>query len=352
MAPSVDCCAASLICSEESVCLSDEGKQEIEECRFAIPHCERFPKWQALELQETPDAEVAIYALAEREMFHQPRPDYAEKYQRKILDAGSRQQAISWLFKVRAFYNFGPLTAVLSVNYLDRFLSCHNLPSGKSWMAQLLSVACLSLAAKMEEVEVPLLLDLQVGPECFFEPCTIQRMELLVLSTLEWQMSSVTPFSYIDYFVRKLDLSSSTCCIVLSRVTELILSAVQDLRFLSHRPISIAAAAVLCAAQELLPSQLTEFRKILFPTIPVQLQDLAERCFLLMLSPVHRILKDNMFSNSAPRSPIGILDASFSCDSESMIKSTGSDPSVQISTSATKKRKFEDFCSGMEVCAS
>ena len=33
---------------------------------------------------------------------------------------------------------------------------------GKAWMMQLLSVACLSLAAKMEENEVPLSLDLQV----------------------------------------------------------------------------------------------------------------------------------------------------------------------------------------------
>jgi hypothetical protein len=34
---------------------------------------------------------------------------------------------------------------------------------GKDWMTQLLSVACLSLAAKMEETFVPQSLDLQVG---------------------------------------------------------------------------------------------------------------------------------------------------------------------------------------------
>lgn len=33
----------------------------------------------------------------------------------------------------------------------------------KAWMAQLLSVACLSLAAKMEETYVPRSLDLQVS---------------------------------------------------------------------------------------------------------------------------------------------------------------------------------------------
>jgi hypothetical protein len=39
---------------------------------------------------------------------------------------------------------------------------CLFLQQGKVWMLQLLSVACMSLAAKMEETEVPILLDLQV----------------------------------------------------------------------------------------------------------------------------------------------------------------------------------------------
>lgn len=51
----------------------------------------------------------------------------------------------------------------MAVNYLDRFLSLYQLPEGKSWTTQLLSVACLSLAAKMEETYVPPSLDLQVG---------------------------------------------------------------------------------------------------------------------------------------------------------------------------------------------
>ncbi|KAK1371302.1 hypothetical protein POM88_037394 [Heracleum sosnowskyi] len=46
---------------------------------------------------------------------------------------------------------------------------------------QLLVIACLSLAAKMEETEVPQCINLQVGESKFlFEAKTIQRMELLV----------------------------------------------------------------------------------------------------------------------------------------------------------------------------
>lgn len=36
------------------------------------------------------------------------------------------------------------------------------MKNGKAWTMQLLAVACFSLAAKMEEIDVPLSLDLQV----------------------------------------------------------------------------------------------------------------------------------------------------------------------------------------------
>lgn len=37
-----------------------------------------------------------------------------------------------------------------------------SLHKGKAWSMQLLAVACLSLAAKLEETQVPLCVDLQV----------------------------------------------------------------------------------------------------------------------------------------------------------------------------------------------
>lgn len=46
----------------------------------------------------------------------------------------------------------------------------------------------------------------QVGDAKFvFEARTIQRMELLVLSTLRWRMQAVTPFSFLDYFLYKIN---------------------------------------------------------------------------------------------------------------------------------------------------
>lgn len=75
----------------------------------------------------------------------------------------SRREAVDWILNVVDHYSFSALTAVLAVNYLDRFLLySFQFPKEKPWMSQLAAVTCLSLAAKVEETHVPLLLDLQV----------------------------------------------------------------------------------------------------------------------------------------------------------------------------------------------
>lgn len=355
----MDCSTESLLCWEEDVsgCLSADDEQESGgDPHFLRKNSSLELATAAMEMQESSDSQAAVSALIEREIFHFPGPDYAEKYETKLLDPGSRLRAISWLFKVRAFYNFGPLTAALSVNYLDRFLSLHQLPMGKAWMIQLLSVACLSLAAKMEEVEVPLLLDLQVAPDCLFAPRTIQRMELLVLSTLGWRGSSVTPFSYIDNFICKCSLLGNAHRSLIARTSELILCAVQELRFLRYQSSSVAAAAILCAIKEMIPEKLVEVKKTIFSMLPMHLQDPSERCSTLMIELFYApsrmsLLKAETYGDSVPLSPAGVLDASFSSDSESTFKSVGSDPSVQICSPAPKKRKVDDFCSSVPCVA-
>ncbi|KAJ9705117.1 hypothetical protein PVL29_003253 [Vitis rotundifolia] len=123
--------------------------------------------------------------------------------------AVARRQAVEWMMKVNAHYGFSAVTAILAINYLDRFLSSPHFQRDKPWMIQLAAVTCLSLAAKVEETQVPLLLDLQVEDSKYvFEAKTIQRMELLVLSTLQWKMNPVTPLSFIDHIIRRLGLKT------------------------------------------------------------------------------------------------------------------------------------------------
>ncbi|XP_071715012.1 cyclin-D3-1-like [Rutidosis leptorrhynchoides] len=158
----------------------------------------------------------------------------------------ARKQAVDWILKVKSHFGFTHLTAILSINYLDRFLSSFRFQKGKPWMIQLLAVTCLSLAAKVEETQVPTLLDLQVvDTEYLFEPKNIQKMELLVMSTLKWKMNPVTPISFLDHIVRRLGLKSQFNWDFVKKCEDLILSLVSDSRFLGYQPSVLATVTML-----------------------------------------------------------------------------------------------------------
>ncbi|XP_062073325.1 cyclin-D1-1-like [Humulus lupulus] len=168
----------------------------------------------------------------------------------------ARLEAVKWILEVHAYYQFRPETAYLSVNYFDRFLLSTTLPKGKGWPLQLLSVTCLSLAAKMEEISVPLLLDLQTKePRFMFEPKVIQRMELMVMAILKWRLRLVTPFDFFHYFIWKLSSIGfqseyQNHLILISHTSNIIVLACQVMDFLEFSPSTIAAAAVICAADQ------------------------------------------------------------------------------------------------------
>lgn len=86
---------------------------------------------------------------------------------------------------------------------------------------RLLSVACVSVAAKMEETGVPSLLDLQAldgGSQFLFEPRTVRRMELLLMGALQWRVQGITPFDFLPFF------TSSCASDLLPRASALIVS--------------------------------------------------------------------------------------------------------------------------------
>ncbi|KAI7999101.1 Cyclin-D1-1 [Camellia lanceoleosa] len=230
-----DDCFSDLLCGEDSEILLTD-----------LPEC------SSSDLESPADTEESIAGFMEDERNYVPGIDYIERFQSQSSDASAREQSVAWILKVQAYYGFQPLTAYLSVNYLDRYLYSRRLPQTSGWPLQLLSVACLSLAAKMEEPLVPSLLDLQVeGAKYIFEPRTIRRMELLVLTVLDWRLRSITPFSFISYFAYKLDSTGTYTGFLISRATQIILSNIQEASFLEYWPSCIAAATILCAAHDI-----------------------------------------------------------------------------------------------------
>ncbi|KAJ1442146.1 Cyclin-like [Sesbania bispinosa] len=277
-------------------------------------------------------SDETVRFLFEREREHLPRDDYLKRLRSGDLDLSVRREALDWIWKAHAYHGFGPYSFCLSVNYLDRFLSsAYELPKCKSWGVQLLAVACLSIAAKMDETTVPPYVDLQVGEPTFvFEAKAIQRMELLVLSTLRWKMQALTPCSFIDYFLRKMTCEQHPAMSSILRSVELILNIIKCTDFLEYRPSEIAAAVAISVSREL---QAKEIDEALSCLVIVEKERML-KCLGLIRDLFFFKVSGNLGS------PVGVLDtACLGSKSEELTVESYTNSSHNSSN--TKRKKSE-----------
>ncbi|XP_071730950.1 cyclin-D3-3-like [Rutidosis leptorrhynchoides] len=236
----------------------------------------------------------------------------------------SRKESVDWMIRVSSHYGFVALTTVLAINYFDRFLVTTTFQrDNKPWMNQLVAVACLSLASKVEEIQTPLLIDLQIeGAKFVFESKTIMKIELLVLSSLEWKMNPVTPISFFDYIMRRLNLMTHNLHYeFLRRCERILVSVIIDSRFQHFLP-SVMAAAIMCiVSTEIEPDNALDYRNQLIHLLNI-CEDNLDECsnFIKDLS---NIQNSCYFPNhkrkyfSVPESPNGVADTYFSSDNSS-----------------------------------
>ncbi|KAL6647448.1 hypothetical protein ACP70R_014885 [Stipagrostis hirtigluma subsp. patula] len=338
-----DVAASMLLCAENNgsiLCLDDDDDEVVMGMKRG-----RSPDGDGFGVDAFPPlSEECVADLVDREREHMPRADYGERLRDGVVDASVRREAIDWIWKVYTYYNFGPLTAYLAVSYLDRFLSQYELPEGKDWMTQLLSIACLSLAAKMEETAVPQSLDLQVGEERYvFEAKTIQRMELLVLSILNWRMQAVTPFSYMDYFLTKLCGGNATPRSWLFESAELILCVARGTSCLAFRPSEIAAAVAAAVVGEV--DDATDIATVCTHVDKDRVLQCQEAIQSMVSFSINTVSPKPARARtpSVPQSPVGVLDAACmsykSDDAAASVVSHGTCGSAAACSSVTSKRR-------------
>ncbi|XP_047324498.1 cyclin-D4-1-like [Impatiens glandulifera] len=271
--------------------------------------------------------EESIAVILDTEDEHLPEIEYLERLRNGELDLKARMDALKWIIEVHVYFNFSPDCAYLAINYMDRFLSVYDLPKNTAiWAMQLLALACVSIAAKMEEIEVPLSIDLQVG-DCkyIFEGKTIQKMELLVLSTLKWRMLAITPFKLLRCFLKKVTLDEDDdndendkgVPIIFSKSrssTQLILNMITEgIELMEFKPSEIAAAMAMSIAWETksLPVEqsISLFTHHFHKERVMECFDLINGSSSSSSSNLHDDIHPPLMP-SLPQSPIGVLDAS------------------------------------------
>ncbi|WOK92369.1 hypothetical protein Cni_G01060 [Canna indica] len=215
---------------------------------------------------------------------------------------------------------------------------------------QLLSVACVSVAAKMEETHVPLLLDLQIlDPPFVFEPRTIRRMELLLASALRWRLRSVTPFDFLHLLAASPAVSAlppPSASALLSCAAHIILSTHRVVDFLGYHPSVIAVASFLCAADEIADSSAGDNGDLSSCFDAWVDKEVVNRCrqlleeYVMDTCPFSRREKtvDRVrIRPEPPKSPVGVLDsaACVSCDTGAR-----SDGHIEPEPHSNKRRRL------------
>ncbi|CAH8273992.1 unnamed protein product [Arabidopsis lyrata] len=169
----------------------------------------------------------------------------------KTTSSVDRLIAIDWILTTRTRFGFQHQTAYIAISYLDLFLQRRfiGLQRDETWAIRLLSVACLSLAAKMEERIVPGLSQYPQDHDFVFKPDVIRKTELLVLSTLDWKMNLITPFHYLNYFVTKTSPDHSVSKeLVLLRSSDSLLALTKEISFTDYRQFVVAAVTTMLAS--------------------------------------------------------------------------------------------------------
>ncbi|KAK4710332.1 hypothetical protein R3W88_004845 [Solanum pinnatisectum] len=220
---------------------------------------------------------------------------------------GVRKKSLEWMLTVIDHYGFNALTAVLAANYFDRFISWVCFQKVKPWMSQLVVVACLSIAAKVEEIQVPLLLDLQVSNP--------KRFGLMTNLYSEFQ----------------------------GKCENTILGIITDSRLLHYPPSVIATATLFYVINQIESSNAVDYLNQLMTVLKVR-KDSIDECHDLILElmgmPGSKICQTHKRKwQSIPGTPDGVIDAYFSCESSNdscvVASSVSSLPEPQYKRSKT-----------------
>ncbi|MCO5581872.1 hypothetical protein L7F22_035761 [Adiantum nelumboides] len=296
----------SLLCCEEyisSPLVSDIADAASPSSSFAS--FVSLPPYSAMPAICSDEDELNIPFLLNKQLDYKPGDGYSTNLQSNPMLCEARCNAARWMTKAHVSHKFSPVTVAMAMNYLDRYLQKSFTLPWKSWMMELLSVACLSVAAKMEEVDVPALLDLQQidGLEHSFQAKTVQRMELNVLTAIRWRLRCVTPFSFVEKAINQFDLNQHLKSALMMRASEILLGTLADVEFLSFDSSVLASTSLCFALEELLPLHSDKLKLSLLNYLPLDEGKMGS-CYMLLESLIVDPVNPSSSLSGLTKSPL------------------------------------------------
>lgn len=155
-----------------------------------------------------------------------------------------RSVLMDWLVQVHLRFNLLPETLFLTVNYIDRFLSCKVVSLGK---LQLVGATAIFIAAKYEEINCPSVQEIVYMVDGGYSVDEILKAERFMLTMLQFELGWPGPMSFLRRISKAddYDLETRTLAKYFLEVT------LMDERFIGSPP-SFTAAASHCLARIML----------------------------------------------------------------------------------------------------
>ncbi|KAL5797712.1 hypothetical protein ACOSQ2_002532 [Xanthoceras sorbifolium] len=284
---------------------------------------------------------------------HMISENYLKTLRARDFGFSLRREALSSILQFSC--NFDPFLSYLAANYLDRFLSNQEMPQPKPWMLRLLAISCISLAAKMTKADFNLT-NIQGDGGLIFDTQTIQRMEYLILGALKWRMRSITPFSFLSFFISLFQLDEPPLIIqaLKTRATEIILNTQNDIKLLEFKPSIISASALLSASHELFPLQFTCFKNAILKCSYVNKENMLQCYNTIQAIAMDGYDESGIDTVSSSDTPVNVLDRRFS-SSESdktngtTITTTDTSPSPPERDSSKRRKIATGYCDNHRI---
>ncbi|EON64113.1 hypothetical protein W97_03343 [Coniosporium apollinis CBS 100218] len=171
-----------------------------------------------------------------------PNPYYMDN--QAEIQWSMRSVLMDWLVQVHHRFNLLPETLFLSVNYVDRFLSCKVVSLNK---LQLVGATAIFVAAKYEEINCPSVQEIVYMVDSGYSVDEILKAERFMLSMLQFELGWPGPMSFLRRISKAddYDLETRTLAKYFLEIT------IMDERFVGCAP-SFTAAAAHCLARFML----------------------------------------------------------------------------------------------------
>ena len=167
-------------------------------------------------------------------------PSYGYMKSQPDINEKMRSILVDWLIEVHFKFKLLPETLFITINLIDRYLEKTEI---KRQRLQLLGVTAMWIACKYEEIYAPEIKDFVYITDNAYEQKDILDLEYEVLRTLEFNVTTPSPFRFLERYAKLIDVDPKT----FNLAWYLIELPLIEYKMLKYKPSLISSAALFVA---------------------------------------------------------------------------------------------------------